>query len=47
MSTNFVNWLKNDSDLVPLHGHPRYEALIAREEARLAATTTGQVSEAG
>ena len=40
-------WIKRDPDLVPLHGHPRYQALIAREEARLAATTTGQASEAG
>jgi len=28
-----VAWMKNDSDLVPLHGHPRYEALIAKLEA--------------
>jgi adenylate cyclase len=26
-------WMKNDSDLVPLHGHPRYEALVAKLEA--------------
>jgi adenylate cyclase len=28
-----VAWMKNDSDLVPLHGHPRYEALVAKLEA--------------
>jgi adenylate cyclase len=32
-----LHWIKNDSDLAPLHGHPRYKALIAREEARAAA----------
>jgi adenylate cyclase len=42
-----VNWLKNDSDLTPLFNHLRYQALLAREEARLAATTTGQASEVG
>jgi adenylate cyclase len=26
-------WMKNDSDLAPLHGHPRYEALVAKLEA--------------
>jgi adenylate cyclase len=26
-------WMKNDSDLVPLHGHSRYEALVAKLEA--------------
>jgi adenylate cyclase len=28
-----VAWMKNDSDLVPLHGHPRYETLVAKLEA--------------
>jgi adenylate cyclase len=28
-----VAWIKNDSDLVPLHGHPRYEALVTKLEA--------------
>src|SRR5262249_1089681 len=23
-----VPWIRNDSDLVPLHGHPRYQALL-------------------
>jgi adenylate cyclase len=38
-----VTWLKKDTDLASLHGHPRFEALVARGEARLAAV---QVSEA-
>jgi adenylate cyclase len=29
--------MRRDPDLMPLHSHPRYQALIAREEARLAA----------
>jgi adenylate cyclase len=41
-----LNWIKNDSDLAPLHGHPRYEALIAREEARSAAAQGEKSSEA-
>ncbi len=36
-----VNSIKNDSDLAPLHGHPRYQALLAREEARAAAALRG------
>lgn len=42
-----LTWITREPDLMPLHGHPRYQALIAREEARLAATTTGQAGEAG
>jgi adenylate cyclase len=42
-----LTWITREPDLMPLHGHPRYQALIAREEARFAATTTGQASEAG
>jgi adenylate cyclase len=45
MSTNFIHWLKNDSDLAPLHGHPRYQALLAREEARAAAARGEQSKE--
>ena len=37
-----VNWLKHDSDLAHLHSHPRYQTLIAREEARLAAAQAKQ-----
>lgn len=25
-----LDWMTNDKDLLPLHGHPRYEALLAR-----------------
>ena len=41
-----VPWIKNDSDLAPLHSHPRYQALLAREEARLAAAQAEQSNEA-
>ena len=37
MSPEFINWIKQDTDLVPLHEHPRYTALIARGQTRLAA----------
>ena len=36
MSPEFINWIKQDTDLVPLQEHPRYVALIARGETRLA-----------
>jgi adenylate cyclase len=32
-----ISWIKQDNDLKPLHDHPRYQALIAQGEARLAA----------
>jgi adenylate cyclase len=44
---HLLAWIKREPELMPLHGHPRYQALIAREEARLAATTSEQASEAG
>jgi adenylate cyclase len=31
-----VNWIKRDPDLQPLHQEPRYQALVAQCEARLA-----------
>ena len=34
---NDLAWITQDPDLLPLHGHPRYQTLIAREQARLAA----------
>ena len=37
-----VSWIKNDSDLAPLRGHPRFQALLAREEARSAAAQSEQ-----
>jgi adenylate cyclase len=27
-----VGWIRNDTDLAPLRGHPRYEALLARKD---------------
>jgi len=43
-----VRWTKRDPELLPLQGHPRYEALIAREEARLeAAVGTAQPDKEG
>jgi adenylate cyclase len=47
ISAETVNWIKQDTDLVPLHGHPRYKALIARGEARLAALKADQAAKAG
>ena len=38
LSPEWINWVKQDSDLVSLRDHPRYRALIDRGEARLAAT---------
>jgi len=40
-------WIKRDPDLIPLHGHPRFQALIAHEEARLAAVPTRSTGDAG
>jgi adenylate cyclase len=33
MST-IVDWVKDDSDLEPLHGHPRYQALVLASTER-------------
>lgn len=33
--------MKNDSDLLPLHGHPRYQALVAKLE-EIAASAEAQ-----
>ena len=41
-----VPWIKNDSDLAPLHGHPRYEALLAAAEARQAAAQNASARDA-
>jgi adenylate cyclase len=41
-----INWIKKVSDLIPLHHEPRYEALIARAEARLAKFQTEQAAKA-
>jgi adenylate cyclase len=40
MSPEFINWIKQDTDLAPLHDHPRYKSLIAGGEARLAKSQT-------
>jgi adenylate cyclase len=40
MSPEVINWIKQDTDVMPLHDHPRYKALIARGEARLATSQT-------
>ena len=40
-------WITQDPDMVPLQDHPRYQTLIAREEARLAAARAEQVNTAG
>jgi adenylate cyclase len=31
-----INWVKRDPDLTRLHDHPRFQALVARSEAKLA-----------
>jgi len=36
VTMQFVNWAKIDPDLVPLHEHPRFKAMIAAAEARRA-----------
>jgi adenylate cyclase len=45
LSPEHINWMIKDTDLIPLHGHPRYQSLIARGEARLAAAPVERVSE--
>ncbi len=46
MGPEFISWMKRDSDLTLLHGRPRYQALIARCEARLVALRIEQAAEA-
>jgi adenylate cyclase len=41
-----VKWIKQDTDLIPLHEHSRYKALIARGEARLAAVQAQEAAKA-
>jgi adenylate cyclase len=45
-SPESVNWMKTDPDLASLHDHPRFKALIACGEARLAAAQAEQSAEA-
>jgi adenylate cyclase len=47
LSPEWINWIKHDSDLIPLRDHPRYLALIARGEARLRAFQSDQLGKAG
>jgi adenylate cyclase len=44
MPASRIGWIKRDPDLVLLHDHPRYQALVARGEARLAAVQPEQAS---
>jgi len=44
MSAEMINWVKQDRDFIPLHGYPRFQALIARGEARLAAILAEQAA---
>ena len=43
----FITWVKNDSDLDELRDHPRYKALIARGEERLAAQQAEPAARSG
>jgi len=36
MAPERINWIKRDPDFAPLHREPRFQALIAQYEARLA-----------
>jgi adenylate cyclase len=47
MSPQFITWAKNDSDLDNLRDHPRYQALVARAEERLAAQQAEPAAKAG
>jgi adenylate cyclase len=47
LSPEWINWIKHDSDLIPLRDHPRYLALIARGEARLRAFQSDQLGKDG
>jgi adenylate cyclase len=47
LSPEHINWIKKDTDLISLRGHPRYQSLIVRGEARLAAAQVAHASKAG
>lgn len=36
MAIEGVNWMKADADVDPVRDHPRFKAIVARAEARLA-----------
>src|SRR5262249_62295949 len=46
LSPEWVKWMKQDTDLIPLHEHSRYKALIARGETRLAAVQAQEAAKA-
>jgi adenylate cyclase len=46
-SPQFITWAKNDSHLDNLRDHPRYQALVARAEERLAALQAEPAAKAG
>jgi adenylate cyclase len=46
MSPGQINWIKIVPELIPLHHHQRYQSLIARAEARLAAFQIEQAAKA-
>jgi adenylate cyclase len=41
-----VIWMQQDTDLMALREHPRFKALMARGEARLAAARAEQAAKA-
>ena len=43
----FISWVKNDSDLDNLRDHPRYLALVAHAEERLAARQAEPAAKGG
>ncbi|MER8977220.1 adenylate/guanylate cyclase domain-containing protein [Mesorhizobium sp. M0800] len=42
MSPEFINWVQQDTDLIALHSHPRFKALIERGKARQLAGQAGK-----
>jgi adenylate cyclase len=42
-----INWVKRDGDLARLHDHPRFQALVKRSEARLAAVQSEHAPKVG
>jgi adenylate cyclase len=42
-----INWVKRDPDLTRLHDHPRFQALVERSEAKLAAVQSEHEAKVG
>ena len=42
-----INWVKRDPDLTRLHDHPRFQALVERSEAKLAAIQSEHAAKVG